>query len=347
MATQDMKELLKIRRNAANAAKTATVPATPAAEVPAAKPPRTTVGLGAQASAPKPAKTKAAPAPKVIQPTAVVDDGDDEGDEDDEEIAPEPAQVQQTLATQNARSSTPLMQHAIADPTREITDRDLVMPRLSIAQAMSKVVSNKIVEMGHWYNSPQNTDLGDTIYVILTDMRKSRSMFENGQVMCRSFDMRQGEGDLGILCEGTFEEIANGIPESQRGCPYRLWGERNEAGKSSPPPCQQAYNFPLLILDPDDLHEGRCRQAILTLRGTAATTAKQMISTIMEGGYYWHEVILKLSITQKSNARGTFYVPQVEFFGDSSGSNADRAAKLAARVSGVSLRSSLERSDID
>jgi hypothetical protein len=158
--------------------------------------------------------------------------------------------------------------------------------------------------------------------------------------------MLQGEGDPGILCEGTPEERAT-LPANKRGCPLRLWGDRNEQGRSTPPPCGVNYNYPVLILDPDDPENGPTRRAIISLRGSAASIAKAINTMVTEQDMYWNEAIIELSTEEKSNNKGTFFVPTARFIGQSSGRAAERAKNFSQQVNAAAVRASVEAVDSD
>lgn len=233
------------------------------------------------------------------------------------------------------------------DLTREVDQSDLIMPKLKICQAMSKV-SRSGIPQGHYYHSTLNDDLGTTIKIIPVDMRKSRSLFKQGVgIVCRSFDLLQGEGDPGLLCEGTPEERRT-LPASARGCPLRRWGERNpETGKSAPPPCGLNYNYPVLILDPDDPENGPTKRAIISFRGTGSQVAKAINSMVTEQDLVWNESVIELSTEETTNWKGTFFVPRAKFVGIASGMAATRAQRFAETVNATSVRASVEADEDD
>lgn len=219
------------------------------------------------------------------------------------------------------------------------------MPKVKISQAMSKVNAEDVVRQGNWYHSTRNDNLGKKIVVLPVGMRKSRSMFEQGKgVVCRSFDMRNGEGTPGIACEGTDEEIAS-LPPDQRGCRFRLWTNDPETGRRIPPKCQEAYNYPVLLLDPENLDDGRIRRAMMTFRGTSIPAAKAINSEIMESGTEWVDNIFELSLVSKTNTKGTFFIPVTSFVKESSGRVREQAIEFARTVNAKSVRATLETDD--
>lgn len=207
---------------------------------------------------------------------------------------------------------------ANVDRARQLTDRDFVMPKLKMAQGLSKVVQSQTVKLGHWYHTTRNEDLGTSVLFIPVDMRKSRSYFVNGQgILCRSFDMVQGEGTPGILCEGEEDEYY--MPEKDRGCPLRLWTKNEATGKSKKPDCGVNFNYLGVVLL-DGTTEGRISRAILTFRGTASRTAKDINTLVSEFSVDplnpdWPSSILRLNIDSRTNSFGTFSVPVMEYIG--------------------------------
>ena len=207
------------------------------------------------------------------------------------------------------------------DRARQLTERDIVMPKLKIAQGLSKAVQAQQVKLGHWYHTTRNEDLGTEVLFVPVDMRKSRSYFVNGQgVLCRSFDMVQGEGTPGILCEGEEDEYY--LPEKERGCPLRLWTKDEATGKSKKPPCGISYNFAGLVLL-DGTPEGRISRALLTFRGTASKTAKDINTLVSDLSADplnpdWSQSILRLKLESRTNTYGTFGVPLFDYEGPTS-----------------------------
>jgi hypothetical protein len=215
-----------------------------------------------------------------------------------------------------------------------LSSNDVAIPKLKLSQAMSKVNTDDAVRQGNWYISTTSQNLGPEIYIVPVDMQMSYSKFDSGiGVVCRSFDLIHGEGDPGILCEGTEAEIENpDLTPKDRGCPHRLWTKDEATGKNVPPPCGKNYNYPVLILDPDNRQDGKPILAILTLRSTAAQTAKLINSIVTEGVLtdpVWHETVLKLGVEKKTNTRGTFFVPTVDYVEETGGRTEKRAAAYA------------------
>lgn len=268
-----------------------------------------------------------------------------------------PIQGSPNLSRERALSESPRRVTPLAvveeDLTRKIDQSDLIMPKLRISQAMSatnrrfsETKGKDGVAMGSWYHSTSGQDLGDVVYFIPVDMRKSRAMFVQGQgLVCRSFDLLHGEGDPGIECEGTIEE-RHTVPENERGCAFRLW-KREEGGKNTPPPCGVTYNFPgLIVVDIEDPEKTEILTAMLQLRSTGARAAKAIITHVMNlGDGTWSNVVIELGVDGRTNTKGTFYTPTADFYDTSDtlpSRITRRAAAFARQMGSVDLRASIE-----
>jgi hypothetical protein len=161
--------------------------------------------------------------------------------------------------------------------------------------------------------------------------------------MCRSFDLLNGEGDPGGSCQGSMEEMLT-VPAENRGCPLRLWNDK------TPPKCGMTYNFVGLIIresEIEDPSKAKPLRGVLQLRSASTGVAKQ-INTYMvnEGQGIWHNLVLELGVEVKTNPRGTFYVPTVDFYdttdAEGFGRMARQAASMARSMGNMNLRSSLE-----
>ncbi len=238
---------------------------------------------------------------------------------------------------------------AVPDRSRMIDQGDFVIPKVKISQGLSKVNIEDKVRQGNWYHTLRNNSLGKSIYIVLVDMRKSQSVFKQGQgVICRSFDLVQGEGDPGILCEGTPREIKL-YRASDRGCPLRLWTTNEKTNKRVPPECQLAYNFPILLLDSADPENGKVRKAMMTLRSSATKAAANMISIVQdEDEPCWYDHIFKLTLELKTFDNGnTTFIPTVEYVGETNARLKERAKNLAQVVTDQFVRANLESSDTE
>lgn len=312
-----------------------------------------------------------------------VEDEDNEEADDEEEVEPEPeptpkvrgrkstapvVEAQPTKASSKRvkEDEAPVVQRptratALAIPlkprNRMMTAEDMLMPKLKAAQGLSQVVINRQVDLGNWYITGRNESLGDTVFIIPVDMSMSRSIFVNGKgVICHSYDLVQGIGDPGILCEGTEEEIEDPtIRNEDRGCEMRLW-ITDKSGQRTPPPCQKAYNYPILLLTPPDsdadefdLEDAVVRQSILSMRSTWSGAARGLNTLVMSApDPTWHMNVFQLQLTQRNGAKGTSLVPIVEHIGETPEKLIPRALEYARLVSSNQfIRANLESMDDD
>lgn len=236
------------------------------------------------------------------------------------------------------------------DLTRQIDAGDMILPKLRLTQAMSKTnllfqtsKGAQGVQQGNWCHS-SNENLGETCFFIPVDMRKSRALFVQGQgLMCRSFDMLNGEGDPGGSCQGSMEEMLT-IPAENRGCPLRLWNDK------TPPKCGMTYNFVGLILresDIDNIARAKPLTGVLQLRSASTGAAKQIITDVMqEANGVWHHIIFELGVEIKTNPRGTFYTPTIDRYDTTDAPGYERvlrqAVSMARSLGNMNLRSTLE-----
>lgn len=241
------------------------------------------------------------------------------------------------------------------DLSRQLNPTDFVMPKLRISQAMSKVNTTHAtsrgaqgVQQGEWYNSQNGEKYGEIVYFIPVDCRKSRSMFISGEgLVCRSFDLVQGEGNPGILCEGTPEEMRT-VPAAQRGCMLRHWNNETK----TPPACGVTFNYAgLIVSDPENPDEAKITQVMLQLRSKATQAAKAINTFVYNnGGGVWHNVILELKAVSETNIKGTFYVPEVDLFDTTDAPEFSRlrrrAASVARAMGNRDIRQDLEGDDI-
>jgi hypothetical protein len=239
------------------------------------------------------------------------------------------------------------------DLSRELGPRDFVIPKLKLSHNMSQVSKlyatsrgKEGIPPGLWYHTTTNRDLGEKVYFIPCDLRKSRSLFEQGiGVVCRSFDMLHGEGNPGGLCEGTAEEMQMEA-EQDRGCPLRLWN-RTSAGNQKPS-CQETYNYTgLIVIDPEHPATTEVLQGMLQMRSTAVTAAKNINTAVMMfGGGVWSDTVIELGVETRSGPRGDYYAPTAEFYDLTQATGWERIARRASAFSkqlgAADLRASIE-----
>lgn len=186
---------------------------------------------------------------------------------------------------------------------------DLVLPRVKVVQQMSDEAQRgkqARANPGEFWNTLTGENLGDHLKFVPVQVFKQRVMLVRGErikavneqlakgglgpvpegskgLICRSFDMYQGRGYPGILCND---------------CPLSKWGENN-----TPPLCSETYNVASLT------EQGEL--IILSFVRSSAKVGKRVFSMLrMKPGVPWDKVYLA-STRAESNDKGTFYVPEV------------------------------------
>jgi hypothetical protein len=209
---------------------------------------------------------------------------------------------------------------------------DLAMPRIMMAQAMSKAVQSDEVEKGNWYLYPDNMQLGEKIDVVLLNMFKSLLYFEPGQgLLCRSFDLVQGVGTPGIECDK---------------CPLQKWLPKEEGG--GPPKCRLAYNYTAMVVGSDINDESSPLMGVLSLSSMSAPTGK-LINTLkstrngIDGP--WYPFRFRLGLKKTENKKGTFYVATASFVEKIDGELLEQAITMAQTLNPTAGERSIEMGD--
>lgn len=298
----------------------------------------TAVTAATTASPPRPA-----PIPEPEVEAVDADDADDDafGPEDVLEASgstetPTPVSRATSIESVPVRASSERVQIALPQEnlSTQVSPSDLVMPKLMLAQGTSDV--NKAfrrsngeqgVQEGNWYVTVTNRNLGETVHFVPVHMYRERSYYVTGEgVQCRSRDLVHGEGNPGILCEGTREEREL-LGERERGCELRLWN-----GKTAPE-CGITMFFPgFVILDLDKPEGKNLVYAELQMRGTHISRARQLITLVQtEAGGIWRNAIIELGIDEQENPKGTWYIPTVSFLDTTEGDEFKRFRRSAER----------------
>ncbi len=179
---------------------------------------------------------------------------------------------------------------------------DMVMPRIKVVQAMSQEAQDNAAKVGDLFNTLTGENYGSELSFIpllpfkqrifisrperrdLFEAALGRPLSEGDGLKCRSFDMYQGQGDPGILCNE---------------CPLSKWGAKNE-----PPFCSETYNVAAMN-ELGDL-------IILSFAKSSAKVGKQLFSMLnLQHERPWTR-IYSLSTRKQQNDKGTFSVPVVK-----------------------------------
>jgi hypothetical protein len=181
---------------------------------------------------------------------------------------------------------------------------DFIPPRVKIIQAMSAEKDPKgtpVINEGDWYNTLTGECYGPSlrflpilpfkqrIFLARADKGRDRAeellgttLSEGDGLKCRSYDMIQGQGEPGILCEA---------------CPLSRWEGQ------TPPPCSETYNV-AGVTEMGDL-------IILGFSRSSAKTGKAMFSQLrLSMGLPWG-FVYEGTTKEEKGAVGRYYVPTI------------------------------------
>ena len=169
----------------------------------------------------------------------------------------------------------------------QLTAEDIVIPRLRLAQGLTKEVQDGSARPGNFLLSgaAPREEIFATVNAI-QKFRRYATNDEGGKVLCRSEDSFLGIGDPGGECEV---------------CPLSKWVNSETGGKNQPPKCEFGYRY---LLDVDDY--GQC---VYEMKRTAIPAAKALNASVIRFGYGKTRVQIKAQKGQ--SARGTFYTPVI------------------------------------
>ena len=184
-------------------------------------------------------------------------------------------------ASQEANTSIQVFANQVV-----LSAEDITIPRLRLAQGLTKEVQDGVAKPGEWLLSgavPRQEIMANVI-AIAKFRRLNKE--DDGTVLCRSEDGNTGIGDPGGVCED---------------CPMSKWTNSTNGGRNAPPPCSFGYRYLLDI-------EGY-GQAVYEMKKTALSAAKALNGMVVRAGYGNTRIVLR---SQKgTGARGTFYIPSI------------------------------------
>jgi hypothetical protein len=181
------------------------------------------------------------------------------------------------------------------DGLGDITQEDLIIPRLKIGQRQSPgdVAGKLFLDI--------SGDTMDTMELVLLRMNKSRVLFpedfsRDSKPLCRSQDFK---------CPETNNDGFEPMAESCAECPYGKW-TKGSNGSSKPPRCNEVWNF--LVLDYETY-----MPAWFSLKSTAIKPARKIVSMLKLRGTAklipsWH-FRFSVEVEMRSGAAGDSFVP--------------------------------------
>jgi hypothetical protein len=168
----------------------------------------------------------------------------------------------------------------------DLTVEDITIPRLRLAQGLTKEVQEGNAKPGQWILTgvAPREEIVATVIAVAKFQRLNNDA--DGSVLCRSEDGITGIGDPGGICKE---------------CPMNQWVNSTTGGKNTPPACQFGYRY---LLDVENY--GQC---IYEMKRTAINAAKALNGMIVRHGYGSTHVVIR---AQKATGnRGAFYTPVI------------------------------------
>lgn len=243
---------------------------------------------------------------------------------------------------------------AVAEDSRlsfgqtEVRPQDIVAPRVKVIQQMSKEAADGLGSPGDFYNTLTGENYGPSLRIqpIQTFMQRiflvrddparrkpiEKALKDLGQgplsdgagLKCRSFDMYQGIGEPGILCEG--DEKAS-IPP----CPFSQW--HRDGGDNIPPLCTETWNVAAVT----ELGE----LVLVGFSRSSAKVGKRLFSALRLRTVTappWQSYF-DLQTRAERNDKGNFFVPDFRIVTDPRPDTAQlrQAVAWASQLKGVQL----------
>ena len=209
------------------------------------------------------------------------------------ETAEETKETETTeLAT--TESNLPVTQ-PFNDGLGEITQDDLIIPRLKVGQSQSEgdVAGKLYIDV--------TSDVKEEMELVLIKLNKSRVLFpekfsRDSEPLCRSQNFVTPEND---------SDVFSPMSETCADCAYSKWS-KNESGKASPPRCQEVWN--MLVLDFETF-----MPCWFSLKSTALKPARKIISMLKLRGTAkripaWG-FKFTVEVTERSGDSGNSYIP--------------------------------------
>lgn len=232
---------------------------------------------------------------------------------------------QQALALLEEDGAAPVVGEPVgyADRSERLEERDLTFPRLKLTQQMSQQAVDGQAKLGDYYLTLEERNLGPAVEIVPLRLKKTRSLFVDGQRLCFSQDLVYGIGDPGD------DNRARGIICDD--CPLAQFT------REGPPRCRLTYNY-LLLVRPADQPEAEWVPAVLSLAGSSATAGKALNQMYLQRAYHpdfreWYSSTYRLTGEKRPNKKGGgFYaVARIERLGPT----AAEVRQLAQRLVGV------------
>ena len=195
-----------------------------------------------------------------------------------------------------------------AEGFEDVRPEDVKVPRIAIAQALSPQLdessTNYIpgLKKGDFFNTMTHEVYGPVVTIVpllkFGNRLLFRNMDEGGGILCRSNDMKTGEGEPGGDC---------------RKCPLAKFGSARD-GEGKGTACSEFYNFPVLVVK-DGVIDTQ-NPAIWSAKSSHIDAAKNLIGLGLRrrlpNGYkppMWAGVYTLKSGVKKFGEKLSAYVP--------------------------------------
>jgi len=216
------------------------------------------------------------------------------------------------------------------DGLGEITNEDLIIPRLKIGQNQSPgdVAGKLFIDV--------TGDAVDEMEIVILRLKKSRVLFpedfsRESVPLCRSSN---------FIAPDEIEDACT-MADNCDDCAYSKW-TKNEKGKSKPPRCSEVWNF--LILDFDTF-----MPAWFSLKSTALKPARKIVSMIKLRGRSkripsWGYKTT-LNVDTRSGDAGDSYIPAFSGLTELTGEDRGNMNSVQSQLSEEAVNLDVECAD--
>jgi len=183
-------------------------------------------------------------------------------------------------------TSVPKSNLAVYSDKPTMDSNDLFIPRLRLAQGLTKEVQDGEAKPGQWLVLGAEPAAEVTVIPVAMTRRRELRDPDERTVACRSGDSITGVGNPGGECSS---------------CPMNQWTP-TKSGKNNPPACSFLYSYMVWVIEAETM-------AILEFSRTSITTGKMINTMVAQRGL--GTFCAKLTSSSKQGPKGTFYSPVV------------------------------------
>lgn len=192
-----------------------------------------------------------------------------------------------------------------------ISRDDMVLPRVALVQAVSPEFTEGKAEVGHFYHTVAEEDLGEEVNVIVILHTKRYTLWNprhaGGGVLARASDGKRWdsdwEGEIQPYKDDKRKKVKISIKKGDpvgRDVGYGRWGSLDPSNEDSPPAATLTHAC--LCVSPDHMELG---PFVVLLQRSAEPVAKQLLSKIaVDPAPIFGQVYTMKSKDQPSDAGG-------------------------------------------